>query len=102
MVSLDHLEMKHRGHRAAPDLNILLPSQKERERDRGGQDEAGKGAKAQGHRQGNREVRAKPQAVQINPHSQLYFHLRIQDSRPRMLYFLIILYHLLFYKEGKK
>ena len=63
MVSLDHLEMKHRGHRAAPDLNILLPSQKERETDRGGQDEAGKGAKAQGHRHGNREVRAKPQPV---------------------------------------
>lgn len=34
MVSLDHLEMKHRGHRAAPDLNILLPSQKGRERER--------------------------------------------------------------------
>ena len=35
MVGLDHLEMKHRGHRAAPDLNILLPSQKERETEAG-------------------------------------------------------------------
>lgn len=35
MVGLDHLEMKHRGHRAAPDLNILLPSQKERQTEAG-------------------------------------------------------------------
>ena len=60
MVGLDHLEMKHRGHRAAPDISVLLPSQ---ERDRGRQDEAGKGAQAHGHRQEDREVRAKPQPV---------------------------------------
>ena len=36
---------------------------KEGERDRGRQDEAGKGAEAQDHKQENREVRTKPQPV---------------------------------------
>ena len=58
MVSLNHLEIKHTGHRAALDLNIILPSQREREKD-GGRS----GREVQGHRQIQRRVRAEQRQV---------------------------------------
>lgn len=100
MVGLDHLEMKHRGHRAAPDLNILLPS--EGETDRGRQDEAGKGTEAQGHRQENKQVRTKLQPVLGQSTFSTVFSLKNPGQSSENEFFLIIFYHLLFYKEGKK
>lgn len=63
MVSLNHLEIKHMGHRAALDLHVTFPSQMKRDRDGGRQEEARRGREVQGHRQIKRRVRAEQHQV---------------------------------------